>query len=90
MWKYLSRILPLMLTFPPIGASDAPDPITDRMRYEIAAAERDYLSAKIQLDLAAAQMKAKLDAGNKACAAVDKTFNADSLACIDKPAERKP
>jgi hypothetical protein len=67
------------------ASAEKADPVTDRMRYEIAAAQRDYLIAKQQLDIAAAQLRTGIEAGNKACEAAAKIFSVDSLACVDKP-----
>jgi hypothetical protein len=61
------------------------DPITDRMRFEIAAGQRDYLIAKQQLDQAAANLRAKLDAAEKACGEAGKTYNIESFSCKEKP-----
>jgi hypothetical protein len=41
------------------------DPISDHLRYEIAAAQRDYLIAKLQFDQAAAQLRGKLESAQK-------------------------
>ncbi|PWT72945.1 MAG: hypothetical protein C5B60_08815 [Chloroflexi bacterium] len=70
-----------------IAIAQATEPITDRMRYEIARAQRDYLIAKQQFDLAVTQLRSKLADAEKACADAGRAFNGDSLTCVDKAAK---
>lgn len=67
-----------------IAGADEPSPITDRMRYELAAAQRDYLVAKQTYDQAVTTLKAKIDSAEKACAALDKHFSVESFDCAGK------
>ena len=61
--------------------TEKPDPISDRLRYEIAVAQRDYFLAQLQADRAAAQVRSKIEAAQKACAGVEKTFSVETFAC---------
>jgi hypothetical protein len=63
------------------------DPITDRMRYEIAVAQRDLLIARQQYEQAAAQLKMKLEQVNKVCSAKrdGQTFNSSTFVCETQP-----
>jgi hypothetical protein len=71
------------------GAAQEKDPITDRMRYEIAAAQRDFLIAKQQFDAASAHLKEKIEQADKACAPGG-SFDLAKFACIARTAEKKP
>lgn len=67
------------------------DPITDRMRYEIAAAQRDYVIARQQMDTAGARLKEKLDQAQKACGAKSASFDVAQFVCAPNPVtEKKP
>lgn len=68
------------VTLPPV------DPITDRLRYEIALAQRDYLAARQQLDAIQRNMLAKTAEAEKACAGQQKAWSADAFTCV---AEKK-
>ena len=63
------------------------DPITDRLRYELARAQRDVLIAKQQYDAAAAQLKMKMDEANRLCMAQNAAFEPVNFTCN---AEKKP
>jgi hypothetical protein len=66
------------------------DPISDRMRYEIAAAQRDYLIAKQQLDTAGSRLKEKVDLAQKACSAQSATFDLAQFVCAPNPTAKNP
>ena len=68
-----------------VRAEDGKDPITDALRYEIAAAQRDYLIAQQQLERANLALRTKLDTAQKACAADrDQIFALDTFHCAPK------
>jgi hypothetical protein len=55
------------------------DPISDRMRYEIAAAQRDLLVAKQQYDEALTRLRGRLDLAEKACG--EQHFDLQTFTC---------
>ena len=65
--------------------AQATDPITDQMRYEIAAAQRDYLLAQRQFDAANLRLKDKVEQAQKACSAQSATFDLAQFVCAPKP-----
>lgn len=73
---------PLSLLFTALAfAQDTTDPITDKMRYELAAAQRDYLIARQQFEQAAALVRTKLGEAEKACGA--RRFDMQSFHCVE-------
>jgi len=62
-------------------AQQIADPITDKLRFEIASAQRDYLLAQQQLEQATTILKSKIESAQKICA--PKIFNAQSMQCIE-------
>ncbi len=60
------------------------DPITDRMRYENAAAQRDYLLAQKQADTAMVGLRAKIADAEKACVTAAMSFDVQAMACMEK------
>jgi hypothetical protein len=83
----LDRVVSFLLVFS--AAAQTADPITDRTRYEIAAAQRDYLVAKQQLDTATARLKEKLEQAEKTCSTQDATFDLAQFVCAPK-VDKKP
>lgn len=63
---------------PPAGS------LADRTRYEVAAAQRDYLLAKQQLDQAGAKLQKVTAEAEKACAAKDMAFDGAAVDCVEK------
>lgn len=83
----------LQRIFPPavlaaLLSAQASDPISDRLRYEIAAAQRDLVIAKQHYDAAAAMLKQKMEDANKLCAGQDAVFEPVSFTC--KTERKKP
>ena len=76
-WRFLLGVIPLVLAF----SEDKTDAIGDRLRYEIAAAQRDYVMARQQLDRVQAQLLAKTGQAEKICAAEQKVFNLETFTC---------
>jgi hypothetical protein len=68
----------------------APDPISDRMRYELAAAQRDYVIAKQQFDTATLRLKEKLEQAEKTCSAQSATFDLAQFVCAPNLTAKKP
>jgi hypothetical protein len=58
------------------------DPITDRLRFEIAVAQRDYVLAKQQYDAAMERLRAKTAEAEALCKTTGKTFAPDRFACV--------
>jgi hypothetical protein len=67
-----------------------PDPITDRLRFEIAKAQRDYVIAKQQYDAATERLRKKTAEAETACAADGKAYAAEAFRCVEKPAQNAP
>jgi len=67
-----------------VGAEEETDPITDTMRYELAAAQRDFLIAQQQFEKANVQLRTKMDAAQKACAAEEQVFAIETFHCAHK------
>ena len=57
------------------------------MRFELAAAQRDFLAAKQAYDQAAGTLRAKLEQLNAVCAKEESSFDVQSFEC--KKAEAK-
>ena len=68
----------------PVGAEEETDPITDTMRYELAAAQRDFLIAQQQFEKANVQLRTKMDAAQKACAEKEQVFAIETFHCAHK------
>jgi hypothetical protein len=51
------------------------------MRYEIAAAQRDYVIARQQMDTAGARLKERLEQAQKACSAQGAAFDLAQFVC---------
>jgi hypothetical protein len=79
-----------MLAFAMFAEDKAADPISDRMRYELAAAQRDYVIAKQQVDIATARLKEKFEQAEKACSAQGATFDAAQFICAPNPTAKNP
>ena len=75
------------MVFALTAAAQTADPISDRMRYEIAAAQRDYLLARQQFDLASSTLREKLGQAEKVCTSQHAVFDMVQLIC--KPVEEK-
>ena len=78
----------LFLALGTLGAQET-DPVTDRVRYELAAAQRDYVIAKQQLDAATVRLREKLDLAQKACAAHNAAFDVAQFVCSPKATEQQ-
>jgi hypothetical protein len=65
-----------------LAAQKPADPITDRQRYELASAQRDYLAAKQQYEAAVKTLKEKRAEVEKACGAAG--FDDAQFACKGK------
>jgi hypothetical protein len=80
-----SKVKPAQLK--PISAAPPKpsDPITDRLRFEIAVAQRDYVIAKNQYDAAMERLRAKTSEAEALCQAAGKKFSPDSFACAEAP-----
>jgi hypothetical protein len=61
--------------------AQAADPVSDRLRFEIALAQRDYVIAKQQLDVAAARLKEAVEKAEKACSSQKASFDAEKFFC---------
>ena len=81
----------LLLAIAAAAIADDPkkpeSPITDRMRYELAVSQRDFLAAKQAYDQAAGTLRAKLEQLNAVCAKEESSFDVQSFEC--KKAEAK-
>jgi hypothetical protein len=86
----MSAIKPALLFSVLALAQDKPEAMTDRLRYEIASAQRDFLIAQRQLDQATIQLKSKLEQADKLCAAQSATFDAAQFICAPNPTAKKP
>lgn len=60
------------------------DPITDKLRFELAVAQRDYLLAQQAFDKATENLKRKISEADKACEGVKKSFDIGTFACVEK------
>jgi hypothetical protein len=61
-----------------------PEPLTDKMRLQVAISQRDYLLAQSALDRAKASLESQSAVAGKACASAGKTFDGAALACVAK------
>lgn len=66
-------------------ASKSPDPITDRLRFEIAVAQRDYVAAKAAYDIAMDRLRAKTAEAESLCHAAGKKFSQERFECMEGP-----
>ena len=83
----MMRALLTLLIAAAASATDA-DPITDKLRFEIAITQRNYLDAQLKFEHAQNELLAKTAEAQKACATQDKTWDADSFTC--QKVEKKP
>ena len=81
-------LLSAALMFGEDAPKAAADPISDRLRFEIALLQRNYLDAQLRLEHAQSQLALKTTEAQKACATQDKTWHADTFSC--QSAEVKP
>lgn len=77
-----------LLLFAGLAFAQTSDPISDRLRYEIAAAQRDYLIARQQLENAQKKMADKTAEADKICSAQKKVFKAETFTCEAISVER--
>jgi hypothetical protein len=84
-----SKVKPAQLK--PISAAPPKpsDPITDRLRFEIAVAQRDYVLAKQQYDAAMERLRAKTAEAQTACEDQGQQFSPEQFRCVEKPAAQK-
>lgn len=64
------------------AVANAPTDISDRLRFEIALAQRDYVIAKAQFEAAAARMQAKTAEAERLCAEAGKRYSPEQFACV--------
>ena len=82
--------LPLLIVAAASGqdAEKPADPITDKLRFEIAISQRNYLDAQLRLEHAQTELLSKTSEAQKACATQDKIWDAGSFTC--QKMEKKP
>jgi len=73
-----------LLVLIPAVSQEPADPISDRLRYEIAAAQRDVLIVRQQFDGASQRLKDKMAQAETACAQQGATFDLVRFACAPK------
>lgn len=59
------------------------DPVSDRLRFEVALAQRDYLMAKAELDKASQKLQEKYQVAIKACQSAGKEWKTEAFTCLD-------
>lgn len=72
-----------------VSAEAPSDPITDRLRFEIAVAQRDYVLAKLQYDSAKEHLRGKTAEAQAACDAQGQQFSPEQFRCVEKTAPKK-
>lgn len=66
-------------------AEDAPDPISDKLRFEIAVAQRDYVGAKAEFERTVTALKNKSAEAQSACSQAKKIFDVAAFSCVSPP-----
>lgn len=81
----MSLTFALLLAALPVRETPKPaDPISDKLRFEIALAQRNYMVLKEQLDQIAAHVAEKTKEAEAACAKVNKKWSKESFSCEAK------
>ena len=80
------RNLPLLVLLLVQRTDDQPkpDPISDRLRFELALAQRDYFVAANRAEQLMSAVQAKIEQANRACAGAGLTFDAAKFACTEQ------
>jgi hypothetical protein len=67
-------------------AAPAPTPvITDKIRFDVAVAQRNYLLIKAEYQSATEKLQNALNTATAVCTASNKTFSDTTFDCVDKP-----
>lgn len=80
-------LIPLCLLAEDPKPAEKTDPITDKMRFDLALAQRDFISVKAQEEAALARVTQSGQAMKAACDGVGQTFNpqVNQFQCVDTP-----
>lgn len=78
-----------LLAFSTILLAESKDPLTDRLRFEIAVAQRDFVVAKNPYDAALEKLRAKIGEANAVCQKAKKVFDDVRFVCVEPRPDTK-
>jgi hypothetical protein len=86
---FLAAVMALNARDKTTEAKTDPLLMIERAKLDAAVAQRNYLLAQAQMEKAEQGMQARIAAANSACAQIGQEFDAVTVSCRPKPAEKK-
>ena len=83
----MKTIIAVLLLSVSLAAEDKPaatDPVSDKLRFEIAVMQRNYLVAKAQMDSMSQQIEEKQKQAQQVCASAGKDWKPETFTCTEK------